>query len=120
MRKFVARGCGYSIVLAAVFLLCFVAAFAQSAGMKTLTGRVIDAADAPLSSAVVYLQDSKTNNIRSFISAKDGAYRFGQISADTDYTVWAELQGKKSGTKSISSFDSKKQLVLDLKIKTDK
>jgi hypothetical protein len=106
-----------SIALATVFLLCASSALAQSGGNKTLTGRVLDTGDAALPNAVVYLHDSKTDSIRSFISAKDGGFRFGQISGDTDYTVWAEFQGKKSSTKSISSFDSKKQIVIDLKIK---
>jgi len=109
-----------SIVLAAILFICSGIALAQSATTKTLTGRVLDSSEAALPNAVVYLQDSKTNSIRSFISQQNGGYRFGQISADTDYTVLAEFQGKKSSNKSISSFDSKKQVVLDLKIKTDK
>lgn len=120
MNKHVLRAAGiYSLVLAVVFLICTGVAFAQSA-TKTLTGRVLNAADAALPNAVVYLQDLKTNNIRSFISTQDGGYRFGQLSVDTDYSVWAEFQGKKSSTRSITSFDSKKQIVLELKIKTDK
>ncbi len=102
------------IVLAAGVVL------AQSRTPKSLEGKVLGNSDVPLSGAVVYLQDSKSNGIRSFISTADGSYRFGQISPDTDYQVWAEYKGVKSPTKAISSFDSRKQVTIDLHIKSDK
>jgi hypothetical protein len=68
----------------------------------------------------VYLQDSRDNTIRTFIAIQDGSYRFGQLSPDTDYTVWAKYKDAKSPTKTISAYDSRKQLTIDLHIKTDK
>jgi hypothetical protein len=103
-----------------VILLAAGAMLGQSRTPKALEGKVLGNGDVPLSGAVVYLQDSKTNNIRSFISTADGSYRFGQISPDTDYQVWAEYKGVKSPTKAISSFDSRKQVTIDLRIKSDK
>jgi hypothetical protein len=103
-----------------VILLAVGAAFAQSRAPKSLEGKVLGNGDVPLSGAIVYLQDSSTNNIRSFISTADGSYRFGQLSSDTDYQVWAEYKGVKSSTKQISSFDSRKQVTIDLRIKTNK
>ena len=73
-----------------------------------------------LSGAIIYLQDSKANAIRSFIATQDGSYRFGQISPDIDYTVWAKYNEVKSPTKTISSFDSRKNVTIDLHIKTNK
>jgi hypothetical protein len=94
--------------------------FGQSCTPKSLEGKVLGNSDVPLSGAVVYLQDSKTNSIRSFIATADGSYRFGQVSPDIDYQVWAEYKGVKSPTKAISSFDSRKQVTIDLHIKSDK
>jgi hypothetical protein len=103
--------------LMVVGLLASMAAIAQSGSVRSVEGKVYGDTSAPLGSAVVYLQDSKTNNIKSFISTSDGSYRFGQLSADVDYQVWAEYKGKKSDKKNISSFNSKKQLFIDLHIK---
>jgi hypothetical protein len=103
--------------LVVVCLLASVAGMAQSSAVRSVEGKVYAAASLPQSSAVVYLQDSKTNNIKSFISTQDGSYRFGQLSSDVDYQVWAEYKGKKSDKKNISSFNSKKQLVIDLHLK---
>jgi len=96
------------------------AAFAQNVKYKTLQGKVFGNGDAALSGAIVYLQDSKANTIRSFISTQDGGYRFGQISPDIDYTVWAKYKQVQSPTKTISSFDSRKDITIDLHIKADK
>ena len=104
----------------ALFVICLLvpaAAFAQNNTARSVEGKVYGPQDAPLSSAVVYLQDSKTNNIKSFISTQDGSYRFGQLSTDIDYQVWAEYKGKKSDRRTISSFNSRKSLVIDLHIK---
>ena len=116
MKKFIAAAS------LAVFLLVLAtgAASAQSKAQKVLEGKVLGSADGPLANAIVYLQSSKDNSIRSFISTDDGSYRFGQISPDIDYQVWAQYKGAKSGSKTVSSFDSRKTIVIDFHIKTGK
>lgn len=114
MRKTAVRPALVALLLA----LVSAAALAQSNAMKTLQGKVLGSGDAPLSGAIVYLQDGKTNDIRSFISTDDGSYRFGQLSSDIDYQVWARYKNEKSPTKPISSYDSRKLVVIDLHIKT--
>jgi hypothetical protein len=88
---------------------------AQSA-RKTVNGKVENTADHPLNGAIVYLQDARTMDVRSYITEADGVYRFGGISGDDDYKLWAELQGKKSETRIISSYDPKKSLLINLHI----
>lgn len=108
-------------VLSAILLIACLAApvaRAQHVTAKILEGKVLGSGDAPLSGAIVYLQDSKTNSIRTFISIDDGSYRFGQLSPDTDYTVWAKYKNEKSPTKPISSYDSRTHVIIDLHIKT--
>ena len=92
------------MALVVVCLLASVAGMAQSSAVRSVEGKVYAAASTPQSSAVVYLQDSKTNNIKSFISTQDGSYRFGQLSSEVDYQVWAEYKGKKSDRKNHQLF----------------
>jgi hypothetical protein len=104
--------------LPAVFLLSnpSVAQAQAAAAQKVVQGKVVDANDHPVSGAIVYLKNGKTNDIKSFISTADGSYRFGQLSPDIDYEVWADYQGKKSSTKTVSSFDSRKLSIYELKV----
>jgi hypothetical protein len=109
-------------MVAAVWFACIAItpppARAQAAAtQKTVQGRVLEDGDKPVVGAIVYLQDGRTNNIRSFVSVEGGNYRFGQLSMDTDYQLWAGFKDRKSPVKNISSFDAKKQLVIDLHLK---
>jgi len=90
---------------------------AQNFGFRALTGKVLGAQNAPVNGAIVYIENSRNNDIKSYISEKDGTYHFADLSSDTDYTVWASFKGKKSSTKTLSSFDTRKQVYLDLHIK---
>jgi hypothetical protein len=99
-----------------------VAVHAQERGpvRRTIEGKVHDKNDAPLKGAVVYLKDSRTLAVKSFISDDDGVFHFGQLSQNTDYELYAEFQGKRSKSKNISSFDNKNDFNFTLKIETDK
>lgn len=99
-------------------LMAMAAAPAPQNSAKTVQGKVLSSSDAPLSGAIVYLEDGKTNSIRSFISTADGTYHFGQLANDTDYQVWARYKDIKSDTRGISSYDSRPQVVINLRIKT--
>src|SRR5580700_2129061 len=106
------------LTCAAAGPLSFSQTLAQS--MRVVQGRALNADAQPQQNAVVYLQDQKTLEVRTYITEADGHYRFGQLSSDVDYQLWAEYKGRKSKTRSISSFDSKKQFNFDLKIDTPK
>ena len=58
----------------------------------------------------------RRSRVKSYIASDDGSYRFGQLAQTTDYTVWAEHEGRKSAVKSISSFDTRNQFNIMLKI----
>jgi len=85
---------------------------------RLLTGRVIDKQDAPLPSAVVYLANTRTRAVKTFIVGQDGNYRFPALSPNVDYEVYAQYQGNKSDTKTVSQFDSRSQVNINLRIDT--
>ena len=83
---------------------------------KMLTGIVTDKGDKPIAGAVVYLKNMKTLAVKSFFAQPDGAYRFPQLTLNTDYEVYAEKDGKKSATKSVSQFDDRSNPTINLTI----
>ena len=89
---------------------------AQNFGMRDLQGKVLGEHDIPISGAIVYLQNSRNSDVKTFITTTDGSYRFADLADDTDYTVWAAFRGKKSSRRTLSSFDQRKVAYFDLHI----
>jgi Carboxypeptidase regulatory-like domain len=87
---------------------------------RNLSGQVLTPSDQPLPSAVVYLKNTKTLAVKSFITENDGGYRFHALAPNVDYEVYAEYQGKKSSTKTVSAFDSRANVTLNLHIDVNK
>jgi hypothetical protein len=83
---------------------------------RNLTGQVLGQGDAPLPEAIVYLKNTKTLAVKSFIAEKDGGYRFHGLSPNVDYEIYAEYQGQKSSLKTLSSFDNRANVTLNLHI----
>ena len=87
------------------------------AGQRKVTGTVLNEGSQPVAGAIVYLKNQKTKAIRSYTSTADGHFHFAQIDMSVDYDLWAEKDGKKSATKTVSSWDERKEFVSDLKLK---
>jgi hypothetical protein len=85
---------------------------------RLLFGKVLDHQDTPLPDAVVYLTNSRTRAVKSYIVSTDGTYRFPALSNAIDYEVYAQYKGHKSDTKSVSQFDDRSQVYIDLRIDT--
>jgi len=88
--------------------------------LRTVRGIVTDKSETPLPNSVVFLKNLRTNAVRSSFADSDGNYRFSGLDPNVDYEVHAELEGAKSQVKTVSSFDSRKEITLNLKIERKK
>src|SRR3954469_21918951 len=83
---------------------------------KLLFAEVLDGDDNAVPDAVVYVTNTRTRAVKTYIVGKDGAYRFPALTSAVDYEVYAQINGKKSDTKSVSQFDDRSQVYLVLKL----
>lgn len=112
------------LVLMAVLLLCAPASFAQKKKGDTTTrsvqGTVSNVDESPVNGAVVQLKNTKTLQIRSFITKEDGTYHFYELSPDVDYELKADYGGASSSAKTLSAFNTQRQAVINLKLNPKK
>jgi hypothetical protein len=83
---------------------------------RLLFGKVLDRQDNPVVGAAVYLTNTRTRAVKTYIVGPDGTYRFPALSTAVDYEVYAQYNGHKSDVKSVSQFDDRSQVYIDLKI----
>src|SRR5215469_1221837 len=90
MKKFA------TLFTVALLLVGLSTAFAQKksdSATRSVEGVVSQANDAPAVGAVVQLENTKTQQIRSFITKEDGKYHFYELSTEVDYKLKAEQNG---------------------------
>jgi hypothetical protein len=111
------------VVLVACVLaiaMCAVAGFAADKKDKQvgrlLFGKVLDPQDNPLPDAVVYVTNTRTRAVKTYIAGPDGGFRFPALSTAVDYEVYAQYKTHKSDAKSVSQFDDRPQVYVVLKV----
>lgn len=108
-----------AMALAVAVPACVLAAAAPASAQqqtRSLQGQVTEN-DAGAGNAIVYLKNTKTLTVKTYISDDKGMYRFNALSPNVDYEIYAEKDSKKSDTKTLSSFDSRRQATINLKLK---
>jgi hypothetical protein len=86
---------------------------------RLLSGKVLDGQDNPILGAIVYLSNMRNHEVKTYIVGQDGSYRFPGLS-NVDYEVYAQFNNRKSDTRSLSQFDDRSQVYIDLKIDAGK
>jgi hypothetical protein len=84
--------------------------------LRTLNGDVRNKNNEILAGSVVYLKNMKTLTVKSAYSDEKGEVHFHALSPNVDYEVYAEFKGVRSQTKTLSSFDSRAVVNMDLRI----
>lgn len=109
-------------LMVAVVLLAVCAGLAvaqydkKESPLRTVHGIVTDKQETPIPSSVVFLKNARTQAVQSRIADEQGNYRFSGLDPNVDYEIHAEKEGAKSSTRTISSFDSRKDIVINLKL----
>jgi hypothetical protein len=116
------RRCQVVVLMLLVALTAIAAPYPKDKGKdatgRLLTGKVLDRRDNPVADSVVYLANTRTRAVKSYIVSADGAYRFPELSPNIDYEIYAQYKGQKSDTKTLSQFDDRKQVNIILRIDT--
>ena len=111
------RGLGFVMLLGMAFVLATSAQDKNAAvQLRTVHGIVVDKADNPVSSSVVYLLNVKTQAVKTYIAGEAGNYRFSGLDPNVDYEVHAEHKDMKSSTRTVSSYDSRRDIEVTLKL----
>ena len=116
---------GFLVMLGlVVFLSAGARGFAQNKKgepeLRTVHGSVVDDADNPAPTSVVYLMNAKTQAVRTYIADDAANYRFSGLDPNVDYQIHAEHNDSESSTRTISSFDTRHDIPLTLKLSRKK
>jgi Carboxypeptidase regulatory-like domain len=114
------RGRRTICALAVILILVCGVALAQNSKketqLRTVRGLVTDKFDKAIQNGVVFLKNTRTNTIISHFTDDEGNYRFTGLDPNADYEIYAEFDGQKSASRSVSPLDSRKEITLNLKV----
>ena len=83
---------------------------------RSVQGQVTDAQESPIPKAIVQLKNPKNLQVKSFYTDENGRYRFFGLDPNLDYEVRAEYNGVAAGPRTVSSFDSRKEVIINFKL----
>ncbi len=105
--------------LAALLVCCALfgaPAYAQNSQLRTVHGQVVDKNENPAPKSVVYLLNTKTQAVRTYFADEKGEYHFSGLDPNVDYELHAENGNVISSTHKISSYDSRRDIDMTLKL----
>jgi hypothetical protein len=108
-------------LLIALFCICSAGARAPQdqkgqPELRTVHGTVDDKDENPVPQSVVYLKNVKTQGVKTYIADDSGSYRFSGLNPNEDYEIHAEHNDLTSSVRTISSYDSRRDINLVLKL----
>lgn len=84
--------------------------------LRTVRGTVLDKDENPVPSAIVYLKNVKSQAVKTYIADDKGQYRFSGLDPNVDYEIHAEQMDLMSSIRTVSSFDSRSDIDMPLKL----
>jgi len=90
----------------------------EDPNVRSVQGAVFNQDERVVEGAIVQLKNTKTLQVRSFVTKEEGTYYFHGLSVNIDYEIKAEYQGASSSVRTLSVFDSRKKAVINLKLES--
>jgi hypothetical protein len=104
------------ILLAFAIVLPGAAQNKKDAQLRTVHGTVVDKDENAVASSVVYLMNVKTQAVKTYIADDTANYRFSGLDPNADYEIHAEHNELATSTHTISSFDSRRDIEVTLRL----
>jgi hypothetical protein len=89
----------------------------DEAPTRSVKGVVADERERPLPGAVVQLKNTKTLQVKSFIADENGAYYFHGLDPNIDYQLKARFENVESRTRTLSTFDDRREVIYNFELK---
>ena len=85
---------------------------------RSIKGQVTDEHEEGIR-AIVQLKDTRSLEVRSFHTNDEGEYYFHGLDLNIDYELKALAEGMRSKTRTVSSFDSRTELIYNFRLKPE-
>ena len=92
----------------------------ESANTRAVQGSVKTPDENVAEGAVVQIKNTKTMQVRSFITKADGIFTFAGLSTGVDYELKATFRGMESAVRTVSTFDDRKRVIVNLRLEPKK
>ncbi|HTW24649.1 MAG TPA: carboxypeptidase-like regulatory domain-containing protein [Candidatus Baltobacteraceae bacterium] len=122
-KRIAARAFGIFCLAALALTIAFSSVAQDQKGdleLRTIHGTVVDKNENAAPGSVVYLLNVKTQAVKTYIADDSGSYRFSGLDPNVDYEVHAERGDLMSSTRTVSSFDSRRDISATLKLSRNK
>ena len=88
----------------------------EDANTRAVQGAVKSVDEQIVEGAVVQIKNTKSMQVRSFITKADGIFTFTGLSTAVDYEIRAAAKGWESPVRTVSTFDDRKRVIVNLKL----
>ncbi len=85
---------------------------------RSIKGQVTDEHEEGIR-GIVQLKHTRTLEVKSFHTNDNGDYYFHGLDLNVDYELKALAEGRQSRTRTVSSFDSRNELIYNFKLKPE-
>ncbi len=119
MRRFSLVALALGVLLAVLPSMSLAQKKKKGKPTKSVSGLVTNEAEEGLSGAVVQLKNTRTLQVKSFIADARGSYYFHGLDPSVDYEIKARYNESTSRTRTVSSFDSRDEVIYNFTIKAE-